>query len=319
MKARITMIAAFAVATILFAVQPAGAAITIGSSLAGSADDAFGCASSCTVVQSTVFGRIAQAPRDGVIVRWRIKTDAPGGPFALQVARPAVGDARIGVGTSSAVMTAAGGISEFPTRIPVKQGDNIGLNFTSANTARFTPDGADAGATTIYFDTTLTNGQSNLATLVNTDTEFLVNADFEGDLDADGFGDDTQDLCVGIVGGINGCATAAPTITVTAKSRQRYRRMSVKVASDRSVELALTGKVSVKLGQRRQTLRIKRVRRINVTNPALELKFYFPGATRGKVKKLLLAKRKLVLSLDVKATDRFGGVTNTVRKIRLVR
>ena len=40
------------------------------------------------------------------------------------------------------------------------------------------------------------------------DAELTINADVEPDEDADGFGDETQDQCLGTAGPQNGCAAA---------------------------------------------------------------------------------------------------------------
>ena len=79
-------------ATLALAVPAsASGAVTIGSNLAGPANYTIGCAGSgCTAAQqalpasATAPGGLV-APRDGVVVRWRIKVGSQTTPVALRV------------------------------------------------------------------------------------------------------------------------------------------------------------------------------------------------------------------------------------------
>ena len=55
----------------------------------------------------------------------------------------------------------------------------------------------------------------------------MLNADVEPDADADGFGDETQDQCLGQAGPDNGCPapdTAAPETTITKGPKDKTKR-----------------------------------------------------------------------------------------------
>ena len=63
------------------------------------------CDTTCTSVQSALPGRVVAAPFDGVVVRWRIRTDIAGGPFALRIAAPFTGNQRTSGAVSAQVST----------------------------------------------------------------------------------------------------------------------------------------------------------------------------------------------------------------------
>jgi hypothetical protein len=120
------------------------AATTFGDSLGvpGSIIQAFpGCGRPCTLATTVSPERLAQfrAPLTGTIVRWRIQTVAGSAAqrIALRVLAPVAGDtfgpapreAFTGAGTSRAVPAPTkAGTFTFPTRLPVRAGEFIGLD-----------------------------------------------------------------------------------------------------------------------------------------------------------------------------------------------
>lgn len=317
MKARFAVAVLATLATAALVASSAGAAVTMGSDLSQAPDDGVFCATTCTWVQSPLPGRVSAAPTDGVIVRWRIRTDAVGGPFALQVARPAGGNDRTGIATSASVTTPGAGTHVFPTRLAVKAGDNIGIRFDSTNLARFHGGPGVVGAAALYFPPALADGTTRTPTIVNTNLEFFVNADLETDLDGDGFGDETQDQCVGRAGATDGCDRVAPKVTVGAKSLLSYRKLSAKVTTDKAATLTTTGRVTVKVGKRRKTIRVNKLITPLAAGETKTMKLSFARKARGQVKKLMLAKRKLTLVAEFRAVDDSGNVAVVTRKIRL--
>jgi hypothetical protein len=71
------------------------------------------------------------SPVNGAIVRWQAQ-ELKGGPFQLRVLRPNGTGAYTAVGTSGAVTPAGTGLQTFAANIPVKAGDLIGIDPTSA-------------------------------------------------------------------------------------------------------------------------------------------------------------------------------------------
>jgi len=71
------------------------------------------------------------SPVNGAIVRWQAQ-ELKGGPFLLRVLRPNGSGAYTAVGTSNAVTPSGPGLQTFTANIPVKSGDLIGIDPSSA-------------------------------------------------------------------------------------------------------------------------------------------------------------------------------------------
>jgi hypothetical protein len=72
------------------------------------------------------------SPVNGAIVRWRVQ-GAKGGPFRLRVLHPNGAGAYTAAGTSLPATPLGPGIETFATQIPVRSGDLIGIDPTSAS------------------------------------------------------------------------------------------------------------------------------------------------------------------------------------------
>ena len=115
------------------------AAVTIGSNLAGDPEATINSPGDdpCTLGQalpgsSRAVGG-ATAPNSGVVVRWRIKvgigaTDIFVSPTALRVLRAAGSGTWTGAGTSSVRTPAPDTMSTFATRLPIRAGDELGVD-----------------------------------------------------------------------------------------------------------------------------------------------------------------------------------------------
>lgn len=175
----------------------AGAATTIGSNLATApGGSAINCApiSGCTFVNSGISpGTMASggltAPIDGVVVRWRIRTGGTTSLTAPRIIRPG----GVGAGTGTAVTPAINTTATFDSRLPITAGDYFGINQagTSFNRASVT-----GSSYSYWFSPALAEGGAPRAySATSPNTELLVNADIEPDVDGDDWGDETQDLC----------------------------------------------------------------------------------------------------------------------------
>lgn len=211
-RSRIRTVAAAgaaAIATALAAAPTAPAATTIGSNLLGRANVSIACGvpgqpnSLCTVAQTAMPDRPTVSPLDGVIVRWRIRS-ASGGSVRLRVIRPAGGGQFEGAGTSEAGQLSSASspgsdqVYTFNTRLPVQQGDFIGLDRQRRVGAIYHGRAGSSAWGLMRFDSPLPNGQSRGPDSESSGNELLLNADIEPDQDADGFGDDSQDNCPSI-------------------------------------------------------------------------------------------------------------------------
>jgi hypothetical protein len=186
------------------AAPAAGAATTIGSSLAQRANLFISCGtpgeplSRCTTAQSELPNRETAVASDGVIVRWRIRS-ASGGVVRLRVLRPAGASGFTGAGTSQPETLRASRVAgrdatyTFSTRLPVRAGDIIGVDRERRAGALF--HASSGAATLLSFQPPLADLESRVQDRISNGAELLVNADIEPDADRDGFGDETQDNC----------------------------------------------------------------------------------------------------------------------------
>jgi hypothetical protein len=74
-------------------------------------------------------GALAMSPVEGTIVRWRVLYTT-GGPFRLRVLAPNPDGTYTGVGTSGPQTSATTALQSFPTSLPIKAGQTIGLDNT---------------------------------------------------------------------------------------------------------------------------------------------------------------------------------------------
>lgn len=176
----------------------AAAATTFGTNLSG-VDPG----SALTVNHTTALNSVAPtavaaagavAPSDGVVVRWRIRAFSPGAgniTAALRIVRGNIGH---GTSATEAIPTAPGTYT-FPTRLPIKAGDRIGVDAISGDLYAFAA--AAAGDSHSYWSPLLPDGGAGRTPngTNNPGLRPMLNADLEPDADGDGFGDETQDQC----------------------------------------------------------------------------------------------------------------------------
>jgi uncharacterized repeat protein (TIGR01451 family) len=175
------------------------------------------CARPDTFLQTGVADGNSYTLPSGVITSWYVQDAAPlASDSKLTVARAAGADAFTLVGESTAGSRAAGQVNgPFPVRIPVAGGDVIGLTTPGdGRCAKFTNNAAD----TLAFRAAGPLTAQPTPVLAATGTRFPVEAIVEPDGDSDGFGDLTQDRCLGVPGSANGCRSADLSLSVTASA-----------------------------------------------------------------------------------------------------
>jgi hypothetical protein len=197
-------------AVAVFSAQPAGAAmVDIGQNTGAPTPVGAGCVTTndCTFFQAEDSGGTSYtAPSDGVITSYSISEGsniAGVNQAQLKVFRPAGGSTWLVAGESAAhdfYICGCGALTDtLPARISVKAGDRIGVTVHLAgNTAWQTSAGA---GNTVAQVTGAAPGTGTVLTPLNLiatgSVHMNLSAKFEPDADHDGFGDDSQDLCVG--------------------------------------------------------------------------------------------------------------------------
>jgi hypothetical protein len=215
---------------------PAGAAVTIGSDLAPDPVNA-ACTADCTLANTTLPDGQVTSPIQGVVVRWRVRAGASGGPIALRlvVLRPAGSGTYTNV-SRSAIQT----FSEVPvttetylTQQSIAVGDQIGVDMAGGVSVNSfviatTP---IAGTTNVRWQPPLADGATSAPT--NTfgppSNEVMLNADVEPDCDRDGLGDETQD------GDLTSCDvpqpdTVPPDTTISGRPKDKTKKKTATFA-----------------------------------------------------------------------------------------
>lgn len=88
------------------------------------------CSGACTVVAtgSLETSAVIKSPVNGTIVSWRIREASSSFKYKLRVLAPGTGVDFTGAGTSAAVSPVGFGLETFPTALPIKVGQLIGID-----------------------------------------------------------------------------------------------------------------------------------------------------------------------------------------------
>ena len=199
------------------------------------------------------------APNAGVISKFRIRAYGPGGVGTPASVTFRVADISLtnpdsaqatAVGTGPTVTIAGTGeVEEFPGRLPVRRGNHLAIDTTDAHAVYET-----GGNKFSYgFGPVLVEGvQRTSTTPVG---ELLVAAVVEPDADGDGYGDETQDRCVGESGSDDGCDNAKPALTglkmAPKAGKKRVRKVRYRLSEPAKVTFRVQRRVNGRFVTRR--------------------------------------------------------------------
>jgi hypothetical protein len=179
------------------------------------------------VVKTGGLGLVVAAQQDGVITSWSYQAGSNvEGTLKLKMFRPlGVNDYRA-VGADQARAPAANALNTYTTRIPVRQGDKIGVH------AENIPVSSNVSApqnSTAFFDGDLADGSS--ATFIpstSTGRRTDISAVLEADVDVDGFGDTSQDACPTDASTQAACS-ASPDAKACEAARKKLKKAKAKL------------------------------------------------------------------------------------------
>jgi hypothetical protein len=169
---------ASAVAALVLAACPAAAEagiVTIGSLLSGTFKLNTSCGSSCTFSQRALPGAQLTSPVDGAIVAWHMLSAAPGHSYRLRLLEAGPESKTVAVGGSIPASPAGFGLETFPTTLPIKAGQSIGLELDREGTIGFR---ATVGGIAANFSPALTDGSPATGVEI-TSTEYAFNAEVQ--------------------------------------------------------------------------------------------------------------------------------------------
>jgi hypothetical protein len=195
-------------------------------------------------------------PRAGVITGWRSRESGETQTAArLKVARPVRVEAAthlrvIGQSDPGSLLA---GLNRFPTRIPVQAGDLIGLSGNAPEQGSAAPMCEEAGGELLALEGDPAVGVEVGAEPGETNQfgghQVPLVAVLEPDIDGDGFGDETQDLCA--QNPATQAACPRPSLLLRGRARSRSAILFVSCSAQALIRVS----ASVKLGARR--LRLK--------------------------------------------------------------
>jgi hypothetical protein len=173
-----------------------------------------------TILQTTSPGNLYVVPSDGVITKWSFEAPPDIAPLKLKMLRSASGNDFTTVGESQLETPTPETLNTWSTRISVRAGDFLGEYYADSTH----PLGDAPGY--LSHEISSSPGDPAVDPPPGTTTTYTQDiggyqidgsAVLEADADQDGFGDESQDKCVGTPGTANGCPS---TVTID-KLKQR--------------------------------------------------------------------------------------------------
>jgi len=250
---------------------------------------------------STVPGTPSYATPHGVLTSWRFHSsgDSAAGSVRLKIFRYTGTGLVFEVLAESSLKTLAPDSAyDFKERIPVDQGDLLGLTAVGGAEVGITVPGTPENRLAQFGGGDISPGQTGTATIAWPDLRPSVAATIESDLDNDGFGDDTQDKCP-----VDATTQGVCQISFGKLKRNEKRGtaiLPVKVPGAGTLALSGKGVVSQQATSAARTLKL-------LVKPN--------GKTRGKLSRRGKARVKPVVTF----TPTGGPAVAQPKKVKLVK
>ena len=283
------------------------------------------CAGTTTVQTGSPTGNYT-VPSAGVITSWQFLAGAtPPTQLRLKLVQATGGNNFKVVAESAIEAPAANQLNSFPSRITAEPGDMLGFFFTpSSGTCSTVP--AGSGYSIAYYGiqgVDLALGTTN--SLIPQDNVRLdISALLEPDIDADGFGDETQDQCPTDASTQGPCPTAEPPAdtklegSASAKGTQIKTGVAIRVRVKITAQEALTAEASGRIKvNRTYKLKPETMQVAGATSKTMQL---VPKKKHGKkIAKALKKGKKAKAKLTLKLTDEAGNTETEKLSVKLKR
>ena len=218
-----------------------------------------------------------------------------------------------------------GGINTFQERIAVSEGDLLGLR-TGAVGGASCVFGAASANTVRYGASASEPPPGSTATLSSflASRRLNVTARLEADADADGFGDETQDLCPGSAGASSGCpsGTTGPPDTTRPTVRLRFRRDSIRdghiglwVTASEAVRVTVRGRVKIPSHARVHRLRTTSANA--AANRRVRISLRMAKRTKRAARRALRRGQRLRARFSVTVRDAAGNTGSAKGAVRI--
>lgn len=277
----------------------------------------------------------------GVITSWKTEGGANAGAgMSLKVYSPtAASDTWTVVAHTPLKRLTPNTLNTVPARVSVQGGDRIGLRVSSDDGGPcWFPGAANLGTDyhALGFNplspTSSDPPVGSEVTFNNDDKHALVNiaAVVEPDADGDGFGDETQDKCVGVSGTDNGCPVPPvvvppppePLLPLSVNARASrvqhvLRQHGIVLVVQPSLASKVSATATVSIPAAGKVLRFTRATKNVAANSRATLKLRLSKSRLGRVKRALRSHRKLFARAVVTTTASGNNPAVKRFKIRL--
>jgi hypothetical protein len=256
----------------------------------------------------------AVVPQAGVITGWRSRVSSTAETFArVKVVRPVD---RGAAGTGFQVIAQSepepltAGTNSFSTRIPVQAGDLVGLSGDAPGHPNEPPSCEEPGGRVEALE-----GDPPVGAEASEAFEFVGHqvplvAIVEPDVDRDGFGDETQDLCPQSAATQSAC----PRPSLLLRARAGPRSATLFVSCSAAATVSVVG--SVRLGRGRQPLRLKAPAQALGAGGSTRFVLRFPAKLRARLARLR-PKHWLRMRIAASATNGVGESISGTAGVRL--
>ena len=166
-------------------------------------------------------------PFSGVITSWSFQAASTAPDLNFKVTRPTSGGNHVIVGESGVKDTVPSTLNTFPAQIPAQAGDLIGYHTATPGNCKSFVAGYTIGFYASLDDPTV-GSEKSFGSLMGQRLD--LSATLEPDADGDGFGDETQDQCLGQAGPVNGCPeppagdSNAPSAQITKGPKHKTKK-----------------------------------------------------------------------------------------------
>jgi hypothetical protein len=196
-------------------------------------------------------------------------------------------------------------VSTHDVRLPVTAGDFLGLYGATGTLYCATP---SAGDTVVSFTGDASLGSTQTFTPPTASTSLPVVATIEPDVDGDGYGDITQDLCPQAAS----VQAACPTIKLDSLASGSGGKINLVVTSSSAAKVSVSGLAKVN-GKK---IKLKAASKQVDAGSLTQFKVKVPAALRAALAKLPPSK-KITVTITVSATNVAGVVSTDTAKVKL--
>ncbi len=323
----------------------AGAATTIGNRLFAASEEVVGVCGyggeftnrSCTAAQDGESPEFVAtgggvAPFEGVVVRWRIVTGiaSPGTKSVSARLRALRGETGGAVESGyTAIPLDEPGLHEFPARLPIKKGEQIGLdtlisNRNSEYAALPIVHYASESGSPIEWSPALAEGETREPGFFIAPTssyDLMLNADVEPDADHDGYGDETQDGCPTDPTRHGACFSSSPPPKDITPPRTKLtypvhqdflttKKVLVRLRSNEDAVAIASGQLEYPRhggGKGRVVYGLRGAKRHIAAGTKTPLRLRLPKKTIAAGAAAMAAGKRVVVKVTVTATDAAGN------------